>query len=151
MSGLPDRPTPEAIGRAQGRVATCDGAHAANLGFGSTGRLRWQPAWGWIRVRPVVFVMSDVVGSTVLWEAHGDSMRVAVELHDELVHGAMQAGGGRVFKHTGDGMLAAFDDADQAAEAALLGARGAGDVRHGARPGPLEIACRCMQERVAAK
>lgn len=62
-----------------------------------------------------MFVMSDVVGSTALWEAHGDSMRSALEVHDGLVHGAMQSAGGRVFKHTGDGMIAVFDDADGAA------------------------------------
>lgn len=70
-------------------------------------------------MRPVVFVMTDVVGSTALWESHGDAMRSALELHDSLVHGAMQSAGGRVFKHTGDGMVAAFDDADAAVAASL--------------------------------
>ena len=59
-------------------------------------------------VKPAVFVMTDVVGSTALWEAHGDSMRSALEAHDGLVHGAVESAGGRVFKHTGDGMIAAF-------------------------------------------
>jgi predicted ATPase len=68
--------------------------------------------------------MSDVVGSTALWEAHGDAMRSALEVHDRLVHGAVESAGGRVFKHTGDGMIAVFDDADDAARGAL-GATGA--------------------------
>ena len=63
--------------------------------------------------------MTDVVGSTALWEAHGDSMRAALEVHDGLVHGAMQSAGGRVFKHTGDGMIAVFDEADGAIAGAL--------------------------------
>jgi len=63
--------------------------------------------------------MSDVVGSTALWEAHGESMRAALEVHDGLVHAAVESAGGRVFKHTGDGMIAVFDDADAAAVGAL--------------------------------
>lgn len=66
-----------------------------------------------------MFVMSDVVGSTALWEAHGDAMRAALEVHDGLVHAAVESAGGRVFKHTGDGMIAVFDDADDAASGAL--------------------------------
>jgi class 3 adenylate cyclase len=66
-----------------------------------------------------VFVMTDVVGSTALWESYGEEMRRALEQHDVLVHSAMERAGGRVFKHTGDGMIAAFDDADEAASAAL--------------------------------
>jgi predicted ATPase len=70
-------------------------------------------------MKPAVFVMTDVVGSTALWEAHGDVMREALEVHDGLVHGAMKSAGGRVFKHTGDGMIAAFDEADGAVASAL--------------------------------
>jgi len=69
-----------------------------------------------------VFVMTDVVGSTAAWEAHGDAMRAALELHDALVHGSMISAGGRVFKHTGDGMIAVFDGADAAVNAALSAA-----------------------------
>lgn len=70
-------------------------------------------------MKPLVFVMTDVVGSTALWETHGDAMRAALEMHDSLVHGAMHSAGGRVFKHTGDGMIAVFDEADGAVAGAL--------------------------------
>jgi class 3 adenylate cyclase len=75
-----------------------------------------------------VFVMSDVVGSTALWETHGDAMRSALEIHDRLLHGAIESAGGRVFKHTGDGMIAVFDDADNAVSGAVnaVGALAAG-------------------------
>jgi class 3 adenylate cyclase len=66
-----------------------------------------------------VFVMSDVVGSTALWETHGDAMRTALETHDRLLHGAIESAGGNVFKHTGDGMIAVFDDADDAVTGAV--------------------------------
>ena len=76
---------------------------------------------------PVVFVMTDVVGSTALWEAHGDAMRRSLEVHDDVLARAMSGAGGRVFKHTGDGMIAAFGDADSVdwsiASAAYLEAR----------------------------
>ena len=35
------------------------------------------------------------------------------------MHGAVESAGGRVFKHTGDGMIAVFDDADEAVRGAL--------------------------------
>ena len=63
--------------------------------------------------------MTDVVGSTALWEEHGDAMRASLEVHDRVVHGAMHSAGGRVFKHTGDGMIAVFDEADGAVAGAL--------------------------------
>jgi predicted ATPase len=85
-----------------------------------------------------VFVMTDVVGSTSLWEMHGEEMRRALELHDEVVHGAMERTGGRVFKHTGDGMIAAFADADAAAAAALDAVEGLAVSEWGAT-GPLSI------------
>jgi predicted ATPase len=65
--------------------------------------------------------MTDVVGSTALWESHEPVMPATLARHDEIVHGAVAAAGGRVFKHTGDGMIAAFDDA----EPAILAARDA--------------------------
>ena len=59
-----------------------------------------------------VFLMAHVVGSTALWESHEQAMPAILARHDEIVHGAVAAVGGRVFKHTGDGMIAVFDDAD---------------------------------------
>lgn len=67
--------------------------------------------------------MTDVVGSTALWESHGEVMPAVLARHDEIVHGAVAGVGGRVFKHTGDGMIAVFDDA----EPAIVAARGACD------------------------
>ena len=67
---------------------------------------------------PRVFLMTDVVGSTALWESHEAAMPTTLARHDEIVHGAVVAAGGRVFKHTGDGMIAVFDDAEPAIGAA---------------------------------
>jgi predicted ATPase/class 3 adenylate cyclase len=56
----------------------------------------------------VTFLFTDVEGSTRRWEADADGMRVALATHDEVLRGAIEAHGGWVFKHTGDGVCAAF-------------------------------------------
>ncbi|MCU1354161.1 MAG: transcriptional regulatory protein (LuxR-family), partial [Acidimicrobiales bacterium] len=66
----------------------------------------------------VTFLFTDVVGSTRLWEAHPDRMPVMLHRHDELVRGAVEGAGGTVVKSTGDGSLAAFEDATAAVQAA---------------------------------
>jgi predicted ATPase/class 3 adenylate cyclase len=85
-----------------------------------------------------VFVMTDVVGSTALWERSREAMEVSLELHDRIVGDAFTDAGGRVFKHTGDGMIAVFDTADAAVAGARTAVRGLADARWG-ETGPLEI------------
>ena len=65
------------------------------------------------------FLFSDIQGSTRLWEAFPSVMDGVVSRHDELVHGAVRECGGEVYKHTGDGMGAAFPAPSAALEAAL--------------------------------
>jgi len=64
------------------------------------------------------FLFSDIIGSTRLWEAFPDRMDEVVQRHDALIHGAVREAGGEVYKHTGDGMGAAFSHAAQALQAA---------------------------------
>ena len=64
------------------------------------------------------FLFSDIQGSTRLWEAFPSVMDGVVLRHDELVHGAVRECGGEVYKHTGDGMGAAFPAPSAALEAA---------------------------------
>jgi class 3 adenylate cyclase len=56
----------------------------------------------------VTFLFTDVEGSTRRWEADADEMRIALAAHDEVLRGAIEAHGGWLFKHTGDGVRAAF-------------------------------------------
>ncbi|MDT5172206.1 MAG: hypothetical protein QOD02_5584, partial [Mycobacterium sp.] len=49
-----------------------------------------------------------VEGSTRRWEADADGMRIALAAHDEVLRMAVEAHGGWLFKHTGDGVCAAF-------------------------------------------
>ncbi len=67
----------------------------------------------------VTFLFTDVEGSTRRWEADADVMRVALAAHDEVLREAIEAHGGWVFKHTGDGVCAAFASPRSAVDAAV--------------------------------
>jgi predicted ATPase/class 3 adenylate cyclase/Tfp pilus assembly protein PilF len=66
----------------------------------------------------LTFVFTDIAGSTRLWERHPADMPAALERHDALLTGAVQAHAGRVFKTTGDGLCAVFDNPVTAVQAA---------------------------------
>ncbi len=65
------------------------------------------------------FLFADIVGSTRLWDTHPDAMRSALAEHDEISGKVVDARGGTVFKHTGDGFIAVFESAGAAIEAAV--------------------------------
>jgi class 3 adenylate cyclase len=67
----------------------------------------------------VTFLFTDVEGSTRRWEADPEVMRAALADHDEVVRMTIEAQGGRVFKHTGDGVCAVFTSPRAAVEAAV--------------------------------
>ena len=54
------------------------------------------------------FLFTDVEGSTRLWEQYPESMRAALERHDELLREAITRESGDVVKTTGDGLMAVF-------------------------------------------
>ena len=84
------------------------------------------------------FLLTDIAGSTRLWEEHGDAMGGALATHDELLRLAITTNGGVVVKTMGDGMLAVFSDARAAVEAALSAQRGLRDIAWGPT-GPLRV------------
>ena len=53
-----------------------------------------------------------------MWDAHPEAMRSALATHDELLNKAVETHDGRIFKHTGDGIAAAFAVASDAIYAA---------------------------------
>jgi len=63
------------------------------------------------------FVMSDIAGSSRLWNRYPERMSDALASHDALAAATVTGAGGAVFKHTGDGFLAAFDDVESAVRA----------------------------------
>ena len=69
----------------------------------------------------VIFLFTDIAGSTARWERNGKAMGEAVRRHDALMNAAISAHRGRVFKTAGDSFCAAFatvTDAIAAAHAA---------------------------------
>jgi hypothetical protein len=71
----------------------------------------------------VTFLFTDVEGSTRLWEADGDGMRAALAAHDDVLRSAIEAHDGFLFKHTGDGVVAAFASPRSAVDAAIAAQR----------------------------
>jgi predicted ATPase/class 3 adenylate cyclase len=71
----------------------------------------------------VTFLFTDVEGSTRRWEADAEAMRVALAAHDEVLRGAIEAHGGWLFKHTGDGVCAAFSSPKSGVDAAVAAQR----------------------------
>jgi class 3 adenylate cyclase len=71
----------------------------------------------------VTFLFTDIEGSTRRWESDADSMRMALLCHDEVLRDAIERHEGFLFKHTGDGMCAAFASPSCAVEAAVTAQR----------------------------
>jgi predicted ATPase/class 3 adenylate cyclase len=69
----------------------------------------------------LTFVLTDVEGSTRLWEAHGQAMGSALAAHDRLVSRAVVDHGGRLIKAKGEGdsSFSVFSSPAQAVAAAL--------------------------------
>src|SRR6201986_548434 len=92
---------------------------AGICGFWDTGPVerRWLMA-----ERPsgtVTFLFTDIEGSTRQWEADATAMRAGLASHDEVLRSAVEGRGGWLFKHTGDGVCAAFSSARDAVAAAV--------------------------------
>jgi class 3 adenylate cyclase len=67
----------------------------------------------------VTFLFTDVEGSTRRWEADAEGMRKALAAQAEVFLQAIEAHGGFMFKHTGDGVCAAFSSPRSAIDAAV--------------------------------
>lgn len=69
----------------------------------------------------VTFLLTDIEGSTALWDRHGEAMAMALERHDVLVAAAVTDAGGRLIKSKGEGdsTFSVFQRTSDAAVAAL--------------------------------
>src|SRR6476469_241092 len=79
-----------------------------------------------VKVAPsgaVTFLFTDIEGSTRRWENDADGMRVALAAHDGILRDAVESHGGWLFKHTGDGVCAAFASPRAAVDAAIAAQR----------------------------
>jgi predicted ATPase/class 3 adenylate cyclase len=70
-------------------------------------------------VTTVIFLFTDIEGSTQLWERHQQAMQAPLARHDALLRQAVAAHNGQIVKMTGDGCHAAFASARDGALAAL--------------------------------
>lgn len=56
----------------------------------------------------MIFLLTDIEGSTRLWERYGDIMGEALRQHDTILENEIGRWGGQIVKHTGDGIFAVF-------------------------------------------
>ena len=83
---------------------------------------------GWAEALPtgvVTFCLSDIEGSTVMWESDPAAMAQAQVRHDELLADCVSAQGGRLIESMGEGdsTVSVFDSATGALEAAVAATR----------------------------
>lgn len=87
----------------------------------------------------MTFLFTDIESSTQRWQDDHDAMAVALAAHDAALERCIRAGGGRVFKHTGDGVCAVFESAVGAVAAAMEAQQELGlPVRMGLHTGEAE-------------
>ncbi len=68
-------------------------------------------------------LFTDIESSTRLWDEHPDDMLTVLRAHDDLLVRCIEAAGGIVVKHTGDGCLAVFPSPAPAVDAAVAAQR----------------------------
>jgi predicted ATPase len=88
----------------------------------------------------VTFLFTDIEGSTRRWESDAESMRRSLAAHDEFMRDTVAAHSGWLFKHTGDGVCAAFASPRSAVDAAITAQRALElPVRMGVATGEAEL------------
>ena len=88
----------------------------------------------------VTFLFTDVEGSTRRWEEDPGAMRDALAAHDDALGAAIVSNDGWLFKHTGDGVCAAFESPIAAVHAAVEAQRSLGlPVRMGLATGEAQL------------
>ncbi|OBK79323.1 adenylate/guanylate cyclase domain-containing protein [Mycobacterium sp. 1274761.0] len=88
----------------------------------------------------MTFLFTDVEGSTRRWETDADAMREALADHDKVLRKVIEAHDGFLFKHTGDGVCAAFSLPKSAVDAAIAAQRALElPVRMGLATGEAEV------------
>ncbi len=97
---------------------------------------------GWAAALPtgvMTFCLSDIEGSTSLWEQQPNAMAQALVRHDEIISDAVESNGGRFLKSMGEGdsTVSVFDSARQATEAVIVANRALA-----AEPWPGDLAVR---------
>ena len=76
-----------------------------------------------IPTNSVTFLITDIQGSTKLWEQYPEAMKTALARHDTILRDVIEAHNGDVFKTVGDAFYAAFANPTDALTAALTAQR----------------------------
>lgn len=78
---------------------------------------------------PLTFCMSDIEGSTTLWESRPATMAATIARHDELIAGVVAAHGGRFLQSMGEGdsTVSVFESPPDAVRAAIAAAHALAD------------------------
>ena len=88
----------------------------------------------------VTFLFTDVEASTERWRRDEAVMSAAMQAHDDTLRSVVTDAGGVVFKHTGDGVIAAFGSPSAGVSAALAAQDALGlPVRMGLHTGEAEL------------
>src|SRR5215213_8643341 len=87
----------------------------------------------------VIFLFTDIEGSTALWERDRTAMAAAVERHIALLDAVIQAHAGTHFKTIGDSVQAAFPTAAQGVAAAVVAQQALTSEPWPAALGPLRV------------
>jgi predicted ATPase/class 3 adenylate cyclase len=89
-----------------------------------------EAVWHPVQVSPgvppsgvVTFLFTDIEGSTRRWELDAEGMQTALLTHDKVLRTAIEEHSGFLFKHTGDGVCAAFTSPKSAVDAAVAAQR----------------------------
>jgi predicted ATPase/class 3 adenylate cyclase len=90
----------------------------------------------------VTFLFTDIEGSTQLWEQQPEAMKTALARHDAILREAVESNQGGVIKTTGDGCLAVFSTAIDAARASLAAQRGLSQTSEGSETSQVSIRVR---------
>lgn len=67
----------------------------------------------------VLFMFSDIEGSTARWESDPEAMRAALRMHDDILDSTIREHSGHVFKTVGDQFCSVFTRASDALAAAI--------------------------------
>ncbi|MBI1778085.1 MAG: adenylate/guanylate cyclase domain-containing protein [Proteobacteria bacterium] len=88
----------------------------------------------------VAVLFTDIIGSTAFTQTHGDQAQMElVEAHNQAVRQALRDNAGREIKHTGDGIMAAFNKAQESVAAAVQIQRAVAQHNQSGRPPELHL------------
>ena len=98
----------------------------------------------------LTFLLTDIEGSTPLWERHGAAMGVALAEHEAVIAEVVAASGGRLIKTQGEGdsTLSVFARASDAVAAAVALQRALDRRRW---PGGIALPTRAARDTVEAE